>query len=47
MTQGTWKIITRALESLEIGNLMGSFYPKKKMYGLKIYRRVMSHDNEE
>ena len=27
--------------------LMGSFYPKQKMYEFKIYRGVMCHDNEE
>ena len=34
-------------ESLKIGTLMGSFYPKQKMYEVKIYRRVLYHDNEE
>ena len=34
-------------ESLKIGTLMGSFYPKQKMYELKIYREVLCHDNEE
>ena len=34
-------------ESLKIGTLVGSFYPKKKMYELKIYRGVLSHDNKE
>ena len=38
---------TRALESVKIGTLMGSFCPKLKIYELKIYRRVMCHDNEE
>ena len=33
--------------SLKIGTLMGSSYPKKKMYGLKNYRDVLCHDNEE
>ena len=33
--------------SLKIGTLMESFYPKQKMYELKIYRRVLCHDNEE
>ena len=28
MTWGIWHVFTRALESLEIGTLMGSFYPK-------------------
>ena len=32
-------------ESLKIGILMGSFYPKQKMYKLRIYRRVLCHDN--
>ena len=31
--------------SLKIGSLMGSFYPKWKMYELKIYRGVFCHDN--
>ena len=34
-------------ESLKIGALMGSFYPKQKMYQLKIYRGVLCQDNEE
>ena len=34
-------------ESLKIGTLMGSFYPKKKNYELKIYRGALFHDNEE
>ena len=33
-------------ESLKIGTFIGSFYPKQKMYELKIYRGVMCHDNE-
>ena len=33
--------------SLKIGTLMGSFYPKQKMYELKIYRGVLCHENEE
>ena len=33
-------------ESLKIGTFIGSFYPKQKMYELKIYRRVVCHDNE-
>ena len=37
-------IFTRALKSLKIGTLMGFFYPKWKMYELKIYRGVMCHD---
>ena len=28
-------------------NLIGSFCQRQKMYELKIYRGVMSHDNEE
>ena len=28
-------------ESLKIGTLLGSFYPKQKMYELKIYRGVL------
>ena len=34
-------------KSLKIGTLMGFFYPKQKMYELKIYKGVMCHDNEE
>ena len=34
-------------ESLKIGTLMVSFYLKKKMFELKMYRRVLCHENEE
>ena len=34
-------------ESLKIGTLMGSFYPKQKMYELKTYREVVHYDNGE
>ena len=34
-------------ESLKIGTFIGSFYPKQKMYELKIYKGVMCYDNEE
>ena len=37
----------RALASLKIETLMGSFYPKQKMYEPKIYRGVIYHGNEE
>ena len=37
----------RALESLKTGTVMGYFYPKWEMHELKIYRGVMSYDNEE
>ena len=40
VTWGIWEILTRAIESLKIATLMGSFYPKKKMYQLKIYGGV-------
>ena len=33
--------------SLKIVILMESFYPKYKMYGFKIYRWVLCHDNAE
>ena len=33
--------------SLKIEALMGSFYPKYKMYQLKIYRGVLCCDSEE
>ena len=38
---------TRALESLKIEILMGSFNPKLKKLELKIHRGVICHDNEE
>ena len=38
---GIWQIFTRALESVKIENLVGSFCPKWKMHELKIYRGVM------
>ena len=38
---------TRALESLKIGIVMGSFNPKLKKYELKIHRGVICQDNEE
>ena len=44
---GIWQIFTRALESLNIAILMGSFNPKYKKYELKIYGGIMCHDNEE
>ena len=47
MTWAVCQIFTKALESLKIGTLMGSFCPTMKMDGLKIYSRVMYHDNEE
>ena len=34
-------------KSLKIGTLMRSFYPKQKMFELKIYRGVLCHDIEE
>ena len=34
-------------ESLTIGTMMGTFYPKQKMHELKIYTGVLCHDNEE
>ena len=40
------KSSNRALKSLKIGTLMGSFYPKLKVYKLKIYRGVICHDND-
>ena len=42
-----WQIFTRALESIKIRTLMGSFCPKQKRYELKIYGGVMCHDNEQ
>ena len=34
-------------ESLKIGTFIGPFYPSQKMYKLKIYRGITSHENEE
>ena len=39
-----WKIFIRALKSLKIRTLMEPFCPTQKMYELKIYRLLMSHD---
>ena len=47
MTWRIWQIFTRALERLKIGTLIGSFYPKKKIYELRSYRGAMCYDNEE
>ena len=44
---GIWQSFTRALESLNIGTFMASFYRNLKMYELKIYRGIMCHDIEE
>ena len=41
-----WEMFTRALKSLKIGTLMGFFYPKLKMYELKLYRGFACHGNE-
>ena len=35
------------LKNLKTGTSMGSFYPMWKMYELKVYRRVVCHDNKE
>ena len=43
----TWGIHQIMFESCKIGTLMRSFYSKKKMYELKIYRGVTCHNNEE
>ena len=42
-----WRSFTRAPESLEIENQMGFFYPKQKMYELKIYMEVICHVSEK
>ena len=34
-------------ESVKIRTLMGSLYPKQKIYELKIYRGNLCHNNEE
>ena len=33
-------------ESLNIGTFIGLFYPKQKMFEVKIYKRVMCHDSD-
>ena len=38
MTGGIRQIFTRALESFKIGTLMGSFYPKQKIYELFVMK---------
>ena len=38
--QSTWKLVSK------IGTFMGYFYPKQKIYELKIHRGVMCYDNE-
>ena len=35
------------LESLKIGTFIGSFYPKWKIYEIKIYKDAMCYENEE
>ena len=40
---GIWQILTRALEIVKIGTLMGSFCPKQKTYGLKIGMRKLKN----
>ena len=37
----------QSTESVKIGTLMGSFWPKQKINDLKIYRGVMCLDSEE
>ena len=47
LTCRVWWILTRALKSLKICTLMGSFWTKYVMFELKKYRGVMFHDSEE
>ena len=47
MTWGIWQIFTRALDSLKIGTLIGSFNSELKKYELKIYSGVLCHNNEK
>ena len=42
-----FKIDKMNLTNFDPSTLMGFFYPKLKMYELKIYRGVMYHENEE
>ena len=41
------KFLAEYLKVSKIGTLLGSFFPKKKIYELKIYRGVFCHDNEK
>ena len=34
-------------ESLKVGTFIGLFYPKQKIYEIKIYRGVMCPENEQ
>ena len=46
----TWEIshiFTRSFENVKIGTFVESFYPKQKMYDLKIYRQVICNDTED
>ena len=47
MTWGIWQILTRTCKSIIIGTFIGSFYPKYKMYEIKIYRGVVCYANGE
>ena len=40
MTWGIWQSFIRTLENVKIGTFMGFFYPKQKMYELRIYREL-------
>ena len=46
-TQGILQIFIRTFERVKIGAFMGSFCPKQKIHGLKIYRGVMCNNTEE
>ena len=47
MTWRIWQIFTTVHEGLKIGTFIGSFYPKKKMCEVKIYKGVMYYNNDE
>ena len=40
-------IFHQSSQKSQTGTVMGSFYPKQKIYELKVYRGVMCHDNDE
>ena len=46
MTSGIWLIFMRAVQSLKICTLIGSFCPKHTKIWMKKYRRIMSHDTK-
>ena len=46
LTWGIWQILTWALRNLKNCTLMGCFWPKYRMFELKIYREVIFNSTE-